>query len=219
MERTVKIYKGSQISKHVLDRIKEIVLKSSYSKYVYEKYYQEFSNISEIAADSDSEVCENVVVIGEDWFFHYVDTKEDIHFVEWVAAESLDKERKIVQTIEMLHYLKRTLISNYYKDFYAAIRHDTAYQIYLKMIEKNYFISLFDVVEIDSIYSKLKEIKLEYRIHKIYKSYVHGKINDINVAIDNDKVLSPEYLNAVLHFVQFSTSQKFQDKYCKKKKY
>lgn len=219
MKKTVKIYRGSQISKQVLDRIKEIVLASSYSKYVYERYYQEFSNISEIAADSESQVCDNVVVIGEDWFFHYVDTKEDIHFVEWVAVESFNKERKVVQTIEMLHYLKRVLISNYYKDFYAAIRHDTAYQIYLKMIEKDYFISLFDVVEIDAIYSKLKEIILEYRLHKIYKRYAHGNINDINIAIDNDKVLSPEYLNAVLHFVQFSTSQKFKNKYCKKKKY
>lgn len=219
MKRVAKIYKGFQINGQVLDRMKAIVLASSYSKNVYEEYYQDFYNIYEMAQDSESQVCDNVVVMGEDWFFHYVDTDEDIHFVEWVAAESMNKERKVTQTIEMIHYLKRVLISNYYKVFCAAIRHDTAYQLYLKMIEKDYFIPLYDEVEIDSIYSKLKQIRLDYRLYKINKRYIDGKIDNVNLAIENDDVLSPEYLNAILHYVQFFPSQKFQSKYCKKKKY
>lgn len=187
-----KLYKGKEISYFDISAMKNIA-SNRYCREIYEMYYNNIYSLQGLAKRFDC-LPENLcLVIGLDWYILYEVTKEYVGFLEWVALDSCD--RKFKQSTEMLNTLKEIIRNNCEKDFCAAMRHDTSYQLYLKMLEKHYIKEEFHSISIDA--AEPNDLTKE------------DCIEIVNNFIGNDNLYDPEFLKYVLHNINFSIDENF----------
>ena len=202
----IRIYKGNEISENLIQELKNIAQKK-YSKDIYEEYFWGIKTIKDLCNLHSTKMNEEILVLGTDWFLCYKDSKFEIQFLEWV---SLDNSNKIKQTIEMMEFFKHMIINNKDKFFYASMRHDTSYKIYLILKHKGYFKQYKNEVIIDFV--------TPYQIQKIIERYKDQYESLDEFLANNETNIYDEYLKYFLHNVEFSITEKFIDKFGKKLK-
>ncbi len=193
----MKIYKGYEIDKDKIKRIKEIA-ELRYDQSFYLSSYNNIENIEELSKFHGVNIENENLLLGDDWFLLFESNENYIKFLEWVALEN--KEKNIHQAIHMLSVFKTILIENKDKLFYANARHDTSYLFYESMLKQDYFEELFHMMGIDNC-----------------MGYAPKELNDLNIDILsykdflNNEILKkhPEYLKYILHFIGFCVTDKF----------
>ena len=198
MSRDVLIFKGDEITDVVIKKIK-LIAKERYSWEIYDNYFDDINNVSDLVHSHSSNIYDEVVVLGNDWFLCYEQTIGAISILEWVA---IDNNHKIKQSIEMMTTLKQIFLENNNVHFYATMRHDSSYKIYLKMLKRNYFTEIYHDTFVDSVAPE----NFLYFQEECYAS-----VEDF-LSSEESKEYN-EYLKYVLHQVIFVRNQKLLDDY------
>lgn len=187
-----KLYKGKEISYFDISAMKNIA-SNRYCREIYEMYYNNIYSLQGLAKRFDCLPEDLRLVIGLDWFILYEVTDYYVGLLDWVAIN--DSDRKMKQSIDMLHTLKEIIRENHKKEFSTCMRHDTSYQIYLKMLEKHYIKETFHSISIDAAEpNDLTEEDCE----EIVKQFS-----------GNENLYDPEFLKFVLHNINFSIDENF----------
>ncbi len=202
--RSVKVYKGKEIDNEKIAKIKKIA-KARYAKEIYDTTFLSIDSIENFAYYlHDIPVEDEILVLGEDWFLCFTVSDNIVEFLEWVAVDN--KSTKLAQSIEMMNVLKRILFECRNKEFHAAMRNDTSYQLYSKMLQRGYFKETSCTFDIDYCNGFAPE-----QVRNIYYNYPN--INDF---LNSDESKShSEYLKYILHCLTFYVTDKFIDKYFK----
>lgn len=138
--REAKHYRGNEITLDVIDKLKEIAFKRcgedicSYDSLDSCLYY-------------DTNVHEENVILGIDWYITYADKEDEIEILEWVSLENIPK--KFEQSIEMLNELKRILLLSKGRKVKAYMNHQTSYAFYQKLLENGYVYEICDSLQIE----------------------------------------------------------------------
>ncbi len=174
MQKRIHFYKGQDISQEQIKAIQNIAYQR-YPKEIFDKYYKNIQNITDLAKNHHTKVQNEQLILGRDWMILYKIEKKKLTFLEWIAINK--QENNIRQSIEMYKEMKRVLIENFNKQMIASMRHDTTYQLYLKLIEKGLLLEKEHNFYIDSsipkdIYiNQLKKIKEETFSSKEIEKY------------------------------------------------
>ena len=206
--RSVNVYKGEEIDWKKISKIKEIASKRL-AKDIYYTGFSDIEDIDYLAYLHDIDVEDEILVLGNDWFLCYTITDNTVTFIEWVAE--YNKDSKFAQSIEMMNTLKKIIMDNKDKEFIADMRHDSSYQFYLKMLEKNYFKEDTHSLDIDICngFAPIAVINMKDNNSLIKKFLKSRKVRK-----------HPEYLKYIIHCLTFSVTDKFieQNKRIIKKK-
>lgn len=202
MKRKVSIYKGKEILKVHIDRIKEIA-KNRYPVKIYEDYFANIKDVNQLAYSHSSEVNDEVLILGKDWFLCYEEKEFTFNILEWISLDV--KEEKMIQIAEMKKVLKDLLIDNSNKLIIADMRHDSSYVIYKKMLDRGYFEQEKSTYAIDGS-APLKIHQIMYECKEVESFINHIEIKN-----------NPEYLKYLLHHISFFVTKKFFDKYIEDK--
>lgn len=199
----VEIYRGTEIGNNQIETIRNIAYRR-YSKNVFDEYFSNIHDVKDLARLHSISVDDEILIIGKDWFLCYTESVYYVQVSEWILA---DNDDRLQQTVEMMNVLKKILIQNRGKLFCASMRHDTSYQIYLKMLENNYFKELRHNYIIDcSAPQEVAEIK-----EKLSNSF-----DNMEEFLSSEKSRDyEEYLTYILHQLNFIVTHKFEKK-CKK---
>lgn len=202
MKRTINIYPRKEITSEKIAKIKEIAT-NKYPQAIYQEYFDYLTNEKDILNECGPDT---FLVLGEDWFLLYEETEDEVTFMEWIAQDQ--PENKMQQTIEMLTTFKQILLQNYEKEFIALMRHDTSYQFYQQMLKKEYCYQEYHQCSIDIAHpEEMEEILSETpTIPEV-----------ISLLENNDSKLPKQYLTYIVHKIIFNVSEKFINKYEKKR--
>lgn len=205
MKRNIGIYKGNEIDEEKLSKLKRIAA-SRYEKSIYDYYYSCIENVDELAYFHNISVNDEILILGEDWFLCYKISDSIVTFLEWVAIDN--KESRMKQVIEMMNAFKNILIQNKDKQFVSYMRHDSSYKFYYAMIQRKYFKECMHLTEIAYCHETIpKEVKYLEDNYLCLEDFLNS----------NEALEHPEYLKYILHYLAFFVTDKFIDKYAKKR--
>lgn len=202
MRRQQIHYSGTKINNDVIDKIK-LIAKSRYDKVIYDKYFDDINNLSDLCSAYDTSEDEENIVLGEDWFIAYSVDDYKIEILEWVAINKV--ENKIGQVKEMLDVFKEILLLSNQKYISAFMRHDTSYKFYLTFLNKGYLKEYYNEAIIDFC----RPYEMSVIIENLKKKYI-----TIEEYFNDESAKSyPEYEKYILHNINFGTTKKFIKKY------
>ncbi|MCH5166995.1 MAG: hypothetical protein J1F35_03795 [Erysipelotrichales bacterium] len=210
--RDIQIYKGKEIDKDKLIKMKNIAVQGFTNpkwKRSYKLIYGMEKIISPITCNKESEC----LVLGNDWYLLFEVEKTVVNIVGWVAID--EPETKLSQSIEMLTVLKELFLK--YKDrrFVSALRHTTSFQLYTKMLNQNYFNETNH-----RVYTYFSPIGTEIRLKYLSEHSADSKNLFDKYLNSGAKEKHPEDLEYVLHKTEFRVTDKFIEKYdTEEKKY
>lgn len=197
----VLIFSGKEIDNTKIDKLKNIAYRR-YSSSIYEDYFADINCIDDLAYLHGTNVEDESLVLGTNWFMCYSVTDFDVTILEWV---SINTEYKIQYVVEMMNFLKHIFIQNKDKCFSADMRHDTSFLMYNKMLQKGFFEELSHECIIDC--AAPKEVhNLKYKLMTSFNSIEEFLSSDVS----NDY---PEYLKYILHHIDFMITDKFIKRY------
>ena len=140
------------------------------------------------------------LAITDNWFICYNEVSDHLEILEWVSLENMPINDKI----QMMNFIKESLLSCNGKTIYDSLRHDTSYSIYSKLNKRGYFKSSSERILIDN--SALE--------------YIRNLLNKYNSTEEllNDEIIlkNKEYYNYILHELYFEVDDSFYDTYQKK---
>ena len=203
MARIIETFKGREIDKLKVAKIKKIAA-NRYTKQIYDSSYWSVENLDNLAFIYDINVDDIIVTLGEDWLLCYTISNDMVTFLEWIAV--YNKNYKIIQSIEMMNTLKKVLVRYKEKCFKTSMRHDSSYQFYSSMLQRNYFEENSHTFDIDNCAGFAPE-RLKYLVDD-YPSF-EAFLNS------TEAMEHPEYLKYILHDLEFSVTNKLLDKCAK----
>lgn len=193
----VEFYNGKEIDKDKIQKIKNIAYRG-YSSEIFNEYFKDVNDIEDLSDLHDVDISMENLVISTDWFICYSESDDYVEILEWVSI--IDRS-KIQQVVEMMNVLKQIFIKNKDKLFIAAMRHDTSYKMYLKMLQKGYFKEILhrciiDCAAPDEFY---------------YIKYGFDSLEEFLASSDSNDYT--EYFKYILHQLRFLLTDKFVEKY------
>lgn len=199
--RKIGIYKGKEIDKEMITKIREIA-RLRYVAPVYNSSYWSIENIDDLAELHGISACNEILVLGEDWFLCYTVTKSTVEFLEWVALNNYDK--RFDQALEMMRSMRSILIQNSDKRFKASMRHESSYPFYKNMLKRGYLKELSHSYDIDLCYGFAPE-----RLKYLEENYSHFD----NFLKSEEARKHPEYLTFIIHDIEFTVTASFKEYY------
>lgn len=193
MVREVNVYRGSEITKEHIAKMKDIIMtRFSDSKFV-NAFYDNIVDIEDLkkAYGCDAECI--TIVMGEDWFLGYCVSEEFVNIGDW---HSKDDSNVLIRQKEMMDSLKTVLVENADKMFGAVMRHETSYRLF-KLAEKKGYVKKYAEEDVlDSLFPIKNEI-----VKKIILYLMQHM---------SDEAIAKNYFNQFLsHSVYFEVSKEF----------
>lgn len=197
----IEVYTGKEITRDKIKIIKSIA-KKRYPLNIYRDYFKTITTFKGLGALHATDPYIETLVLGTNWFLCYSELESDVEIGEWVA---LNNGQKMLQVSEMMRFFKELLLKNRDKVFLADMRHDSSYQLFLRMLKKGFIYSNRDECIIDcSCPSEFLK-----KINQLKKYF-----NSIEEFLQSDLVDEyQEYLKYILHSVSFMVTDDFTKRY------
>lgn len=205
MRKKVEHYVGEEITESVISTINLMAMRR-YEEGVFSCLFEGVDTLEDLCSWHGALPQQENVVMGEDWVIIYVERKNDIEIVEWLDIE--DVSDKFSQTIEMMNAMKEILLSSKGRCVIAEMRHDTSYQFYKKLLDKDFVVSNHDSLELDPVAPSDIE-KMVSDVESIY-----GSLD--KYFLQKDRKIDPEIDKYFYHYVSFGITDKFVKRYGKK---
>lgn len=204
LRKKVEHYVGEEITEDVINSINLMAMKR-YEEGVFCVLFEGADTLEDLCSWHGALPEQENVLLGQDWVIIYVKRKNDIEIVEWLDLE--DVSDKFGQTIEMMNAMKDILLSSRGLRVIAEMRHDTSYQFYKKLLDREFVESYHDSVELDpSAPSDIE--KMAGDVENTY-----GSLN--KYFLERDGEIDPEIDKYFYHYVSFGVTDKFVKRYVK----
>lgn len=193
----ITTYKGTEITKEILDKVLSIA-KSKYDERIYDEYYGNVINVSDLAYVHGIDVSDEAIILGEDWYFEYADLDDTVAILEWVSTKS--ERSNLIKGLEMKKHLLKFFMDNSDKMFEAEMRHDSSYKFYQLMVEKGIFEEFFQETMLD-VSTPTNFIKV---INENYSGDINSFLNS------EDAIKYKDYYKFIMHSLIFTCTNNFK---------
>ncbi len=187
----VKIYKGIEINKDIINKIM-FIAKNRYDERIFKEYYGDVKNCIDLADVHGVDASEENIILGSDWFLAYADFADTISILEWVSIQS--ERNSVIRSMEMKKHLLSFFKENGDKMFEATMRHDTSYQFYKSLSKYGIFEEFFHDVILD--------VSVPEELTTLINDKYDGDLNKYLVSSDFEKY--PEYHKFIMHSLIFT---------------
>lgn len=205
MERKIKHYKGMEINKRVIRKVRQIVAsRGEECSYNILNDGVDFS-VKDLSHWDRALVEQEHLVLGQDWFIMYIKRRREIEITDWVSVPTV--EDKFVQTKEMLHVMKSILIEGKDAFIKASMKFDTSYRFFRTLLEHGYVEERYNYIDVfDNGPDELQE----------WVDSVVSITQTLPESIELDMLKeNPEYKKYLYHDVCFGVTEKFVKRYYK----
>lgn len=200
-------YKGTEVTEDIISKIKSIC-EQRYSPLVYKEYFENLTTMQDLCEMHDTNLEEEIILLGEDWFITYAQKYVELEVLEWVALDNV--ENKMAQIQEMLKALKYILYLSRKTCLAAYLRHDTSYKFYQLGIKRGIIKPAIDEAFVDYYHPEEMDIIVDE---------VGAKYKDLETFLASpERDAYPEYEQYILHRVVFTPTNKFVKQYKKNEK-
>ncbi len=198
MDREIKVYKGHEITKEVMAKMKAIINTRFPWQKSGNRFYGDFEEIEELWEVYGSAISFITIVMGEDWFLVYETYFNEINICDW---QSLDDGNVMIRQKEMVDVFRSLLAENADKRFIANMLHNTSYRLF-KLAEKKGYVECLDEEEFVTLLFPINS----YRIRNI-AYYLISKM-------DEDSKMRKHFNRFIAHYVEFKAGPEFIKQQC-----
>lgn len=201
----IEVLNGYEITEEYLDKVKSIA-SSGYNDVIYNNYYNKIYNINKLVGIHYGFVNNDIIekqflAITDTWFIFYMIDEAYLKIFEWISKSNIC----ISDKIDMMKYILDLLFNYKNKMIQSSLRHDTSYNIYTKLYNREYIDTYKDKLFIDIVTPK--DIKEDILLLK-------NKYNSLENTLENN--IYNEYYKYILHDIEFKINDNFINTYQKR---